>query len=186
MNVPLVLLSVESDPPTWALQFVSGIFGALLVLVGGLLAMRADRQRQDREFRYQEVTSQRRLIADAVISMRAWLDSQMLIVPLIAKADSSALDDLANASSVQRSADQREKAKKCLLEAQFLVNSKSLAPILAEIAGFIASYSDAVVGPLFGQGDEGDAPAEGLGKIAACVRLVESLEQQAIAEMQWP
>lgn len=148
--------------------------------------MRADRQRQDREFRYQEVTSQRRLIADAVISMRAWLDSQMLIVPLIAKADSSALDDLANASSVQSSADQREKAKKCLLEAQFLVNSKSLAPILAEIAGFIASYSDAVVGPLFGQGDEGDAAAEGLGKIAACVRLVESLEQQAIAEMQWP
>ena len=186
MNVPLVVLSVESGPPTWALQFVSGIFGALLVLVGGLLAMRADRQRQDREFRYQEVTSQRRLIADAVISMRAWLDSQMLIVPLIAKADSSALDDLANASSVQRSADQREKAKKCLLEAQFLVNSKSLAPILAEIAGFIASYSDAVVGPLFGQGDEGDASAEGLGKIAACVRLVESLEQQAIAEMQWP
>jgi hypothetical protein len=186
VNVPLVVLSVESGPPTWALQFVSGIFGALLVLVGGLLAMRADRQRQDREFRYQEVTSQRRLIADAVISMRAWLDSQMLIVPLIAKADSSALDDLANASSVQRSADQREKAKKCLLEAQFLVNSKSLAPILAEIAGFIASYSDAVVGPLFGQGDEGDAAAEGLGKIAACVRLVESLEQQAIAEMQWP
>ncbi len=186
MNVPLVVLSVESGPPTWALQFVSGIFGALLVLVGGLLAMRADRQRQDREFRYQEVTSQRRLIADAVISMRAWLDSQMLIVPLIAKADSSALDDLANASSVQRSADQQEKAKKCILEAQFLVNSKSLAPILAEIAGFIASYSDAVVGPLFGQGDEGDAAAEGLGKIAACVRLVESLEQQAIDEMQWP
>ena len=186
MNVPSVLLSVESEPPTWVLQFVSGIFGALLVLAGGLLAMRADRQRQDREFRYQEVTSQRRLIADAVISMRAWLDSQMLFIPLIAMADSPALDDLANASSVQESADQRERAKKCLLEAQFLVNSESLAPILAEIAGFIASYGDTVVGPLFGQADKVVAAAEGLGKIATCIRLVESLEQQAIAELQWP
>lgn len=148
--------------------------------------MRADRQRQDREFRYQEVTSQRRLIADAVVSMRAWLDAQMLIVALIAKAESSELDGLANASSVKESAGQREKAEKCLLEAQFLINSDSLAPILAEIAGFIDSYSDAVVGPLFKQGADMEAVAQGLGRVAACLRLVKTLEQQAIAELQWP